>query len=535
MSSITEEHWGVIIIGGGAAGLSAALILARARRRVLVLDAQRPRNRFAPHMHGVLGRDGYSPLDLVADGAREVRSVDGVIEHARVVETRAIEQGFEVVTDGGERATARRLVVATGIRDELPDIPGLAEQWGRGVVACPYCDGYEATGRAIGVLAGSVAGLHKAHMLRSYSADVTVFTALAGPIPAADRQALEARGVRLEDRAVTRVVADGDTITGLALADGTVATVDVVFAEPAPVALDEPLRLLGAERVDTPFGSWTAVDAFGATSVEGVWAVGNAGNPGALVPIAMGAGATAALAINGGFVAEEVAAASDRVAARASAETPTDPAEFWEVRYRTGRGDRGQIWSGRVNAAVEREAAALEPGTALDLGSGEGGDALWLAARGWHVTAVDISATALDVGKARAVGEGLTDRIDWVRADLASWHPSAEFDLVTAAFLHSPVELPRDEILRRALAAVAPGGRLLVVGHGAFPAWSSHGDHDAPPLPTPDEVLASLDLPDGWVVETNALVERDGTAPDGSAATHVDTVLRVRRDTVERP
>jgi SAM-dependent methyltransferase len=244
----------------------------------------------------------------------------------------------------------------------------------------------------------------------------------------------------------------------------------------------------------------------------------------------MGSGAAAALAINGELVAEEVAAASDRAAARASAEALNDPAEFWEARYRTNRGERGQIWSGRVNAAVEREVVGLTPGTALDLGSGEGGDALWLAAQGWRVTAVDISATALAVGEARAVSEGLADRIDWVQADLATWHPSAEFDLVTAAFLHSPVELPREEILRRATAAVAPGGRLLVVGHGAFPPWSSHNHHDGPPLPTPDEVLAALELPVGWVVETNALADRQGTSPDGAAVTLVDTVLRVRRE-----
>lgn len=313
--SISGEHWDVLIIGGGSAGLSAALILARARRRVVVLDAGRPRNRFAAHMHGVLSRDGYSPLDLVADGYREVRAVDGVIVHARVISTRAIPEGFEVVTDAGARATARRLIVATGARDELPAIPGLQEQWGRGVVACPYCDGYEATGRAIGVLATSVAGLHKAHMLRSYSADITVFTALAGPIPDDERRVLEARGMRVETQTITRVIADAERLTGVVLEDGTIAPVEVIFAEPTPFARDEPLRQLGAERVETPFGPWTAVDAFGRTSIDGAWAVGNSANPGALVPLAAGSGATAALAINGELVALDVAAATERVAA----------------------------------------------------------------------------------------------------------------------------------------------------------------------------------------------------------------------------
>ncbi len=312
-SSISSEVWDVIIIGGGAGGLSAALILARARRRVLVIDAQEPRNRFAEHMHGVLSRDGYSPRELVADGYREVRAVDGVIEQGRVVDARRSADGFEVVTDSGARASSRRLIVATGARDQLPGIPGLAEQWGTGVVTCPYCDGYEARGRAIGVLLGSVAGAHKAHMLRSYSDDITVFTDLVGPFPETDRRVLEERGMRVETRAVTGVIARDGQLTGLALEDGAIAPVDVVFAEPPLVALDEPLRQLGAERTDTPLGPWTAVDAVGRTSVAGVWAVGNASNPAALVPVAMGSGATAALALNAEFVAEDVAAAAAAV------------------------------------------------------------------------------------------------------------------------------------------------------------------------------------------------------------------------------
>lgn len=208
----------------------------------------------------------------------------------------------------------------------------------------------------------------------------------------------------------------------------------------------------------------------------------------------------------------------------------TDPAEFWEARYNTNRGESGHMWSGRVNAAVEHEVTALSPGTALDLGCGEGADALWLAAHGWTVTAIDISATALAVGAAQATRAGLAERINWVQADLATWNPSSEFDLVTSAFLHSPVELPRQEVLRRAASAVAPGGRLLVVGHGAFPPGSSHGESDAPPLPTSDEVLASLELPDSWVIETKAPFYRSGTGADGTTITLSDTVLRIRRE-----
>ncbi|WP_438354860.1 SAM-dependent methyltransferase [Microbacterium sp. CJ88] len=216
--------------------------------------------------------------------------------------------------------------------------------------------------------------------------------------------------------------------------------------------------------------------------------------------------------------------------AHAPGPAASSPSEFWEERYTTHRRESGQVWSGEVNAAVAREVEGLTPDTALDLGCGEGGDALWLGAHGWTVTAVDISSTALGVARTRAEQLELDDRIDWIRADLASWNPTVEYDLVTAAFLHSPVELARETILRRAAAAVAPGGTLLVVGHGAFPPGSDHEhDADAPPLPTPDEVLDALELPDGWVVETRAMVDRRATGRDGAEATLTDAVVRVRR------
>lgn len=198
----------------------------------------------------------------------------------------------------------------------------------------------------------------------------------------------------------------------------------------------------------------------------------------------------------------------------------TDPAEFWETRYRTNV----RSWSGNVNVALEREIAGVAPGSALDLGSGEGGDALWLARQGWTVTAVDISATALAIGAAE---QGPTDAITWIAADLAEWRPPHAYDLVTSCFLHSEVDLPREDILRRAATAVAPGGLLLIVGHVGGPHWMSH---EVPHLPTPDEVLASLALSDGdWTVVTKALIERPLAAPDGSPGTIADSVLLLRR------
>lgn len=303
---MSNERWDVVVIGGGAAGLSAALILARARRRVLVLDGGEPRNRFAPHMHGVLSRNGYSPLQLLADGRREVRESDGVIQTAHVTQARRTDDGFELTTTVGVRIHAGRLIVATGIRDDLPPIEGLAEQWGRGVVACPYCDGYEARGSAIGVLAGSPMSLHVAQLLRAYSADLTIFTALLESVPDEELRALAARGIRVEDRPVARVVSQGETLVGLELADGTTVPLDVVFATGRMVPLDDLLVQLGAEQSDTFFGPWTASDPTGRTSVEGVWVAGNTANPGALVPVAMASGVTVGATINAELVAEDV-------------------------------------------------------------------------------------------------------------------------------------------------------------------------------------------------------------------------------------
>lgn len=309
MTSLSTP-WDVVIVGGGAAGLSAALILARARRRILVLDGDEPRNRFAPHMHGVLSRDGYSPLDLVADGRREVRAVDGVIESARVVSvTRQGNGTFELETERGERFQSSRLIVATGVSDRLPDIPGLAEQWGRGAVSCPYCDGYEARDKRVGVLLGTQAGQHKAQMLRAYTPEVTVLAGLVGTLPDDDLRALAARGIGVDTREIASVVSEGDRLTGVQFVDGASLDLEVLFVESVIAPHDELLRQLGAERTESPFGSWTVTDATFRTSIPGVFAIGNVANPAALVPVAMGAGVVAATTINSELIAADVAAA----------------------------------------------------------------------------------------------------------------------------------------------------------------------------------------------------------------------------------
>ena len=200
-----------------------------------------------------------------------------------------------------------------------------------------------------------------------------------------------------------------------------------------------------------------------------------------------------------------------------------DTQAFWEDLY----GAREQVWSGRANAALAREAGDLAPGRALDLGCGEGGDAVWLAERGWRVTATDISRVALDRAAREAERRGL--EVDWRQADLADGVPAGPYELVSAQFFQSPVVLPRTQVLRQAAAEVAPGGTLLVVGHAAPPPWSTHRP-DPSLMPSAREVLAQLALPEReWVAARVEDVLRAATGPDGQEAELLDSVVLLRR------
>jgi SAM-dependent methyltransferase len=202
-------------------------------------------------------------------------------------------------------------------------------------------------------------------------------------------------------------------------------------------------------------------------------------------------------------------------------------ADFWNERYSSAPA----IWSGRPNPQLVAEVAALPPGRALDVGCGEGADAIWLAGLGWDVTAVDVSQIALDRAAAHAAAEGVTGRVRWQQLDLGQSFPEGTFTLVTACFLHSFPQsgLPREAVLRRASAAVAPGGVLLIAGHAGVPPWPGH-QHGDMHFPSAPEVLASLKLPDGeWDVLAAREHERIQTGPDGQPYPRVDNVLKVRR------
>ncbi|HWL36572.1 MAG TPA: NAD(P)/FAD-dependent oxidoreductase [Frankiaceae bacterium] len=297
------QQYDVVVIGGGAAGLSAALVLGRARRSVAVIDAGSPRNAPAAHMHGFLSRDGMPPAALLAAGRAEIAryGVELVAGHVA-----AIEPGFAVELADGRVVRARRVLVATGLRDVLPDVPGIRERWGRDLLHCPYCHGWEVRDEPLGVLGTTPASVQHALLVRQWSGDVVFFAHTYEPTPDEERD-LAARGIRVERGEVARLVVREDTLTGVALTDGRVVARTAVFVRPGNVAHSGDLLAgLGCDVDDAGFA---VVDATGRTSVPGVWAAGNAADPRAQVITAAGAGSAAAIAINADLVLDDVARA----------------------------------------------------------------------------------------------------------------------------------------------------------------------------------------------------------------------------------
>ncbi|WJL96613.1 FAD-dependent oxidoreductase [Microbacterium sp. ET2] len=508
------NDWDAVIIGGGVAGLSAAQMLGRSRRRTLVIDSGRPRNRFAAHMHGVLGQDGTDPVALLTTGRAEAEAYGVMVVEGTVSAVTDAGDRLHVRREDGSVDTARVAIIATGVRDDLPKITGLAGAWGETVLHCPYCHGWEVAGRRLGVLMTSPMSAHQAQLVRQLSADVTAFTALAEPLDDHVHAAFVARGIRVVAQPVRRVDRVG---TGLALTteDGIEHRVDALFTGGAPMLNLDFAHSLELSRSEAP-GSPLIADVTGATSHPRVFAAGNAVSPFANVPVSMGSGAMAGAGANARLTEEDVDLAITARAAERNA--------GWEERYAA----QDRFWSGRVNSTVAAIAGELEPGSVLDVGSGEGGDVVWLAERGWRATGVDVSATAVQRATRFAADRGVNATFvvgDGVEA------VDDRFDLVLASFLHSwEPDFPRIRILRAAAERVAPGGRLLVVSHAGPPPWAPESAEHVPNFRTPEEELALLDLDDGaWHTETLEIRRRDVTAPDGSQAHLEDAVLMLRR------
>lgn len=511
------RHCDVAVIGGSAAGLAAALQLCRQRRSVIVIDSGEPRNAPAESMHGFLGRDGTPPGELVAAGSAEVRTYGGEILSGQAVQVRRVDERFSVELAAGHTVVARRIVAATGLVDELPDIDGLADHWGGAVVQCPFCHGYEVRDQRVVQLVTHPTGLHAVSLFRQLTAHLTVLLHEGVGVDAAEVDALRVGGVDVRRAAARRMVTDADDrLVGVELEDGSRVDADAVAIGPRFRPRAEPFAALGLRPQPHPsgLGEVLAVDDMGATSADGVYAAGSITDPSMQVLQAAAHGSRV-----GGIVAFSLADEDVRDAAR-----PSGPTTDWDHRY-SGE----PMWSGNPNGTLVAEAAQLTAGRALDVGAGEGGDALWLAEQGWDVTASDISSRALDRVQAEATRRGL--QVTCRQADANAWEPFARgaYDLVSASYASIP-RTPDHRGVRNILDAVALGGTLIVISHDLE---AMHDPQHQRQLFDPDAyvrvddfVAAIAESPD-WTIE----VDDKRPRPAGAASAHhvADQILRARR------
>lgn len=286
-------HHDVIIVGGSYAGLSAAMPLVRARRSVLVIDAGQRRNRFADHSHGFIGRDGWSPAAIAEEARDQLLNYPTVSWRSGVAASaRKTNEGFEVTLDDGAVASASRLILATGVVDAVPDLPGLRERWGQSVFHCPYCHGYELNQGSIGVLALSPLALHHGLILPDWGPTTLFLNDMFEP-DEAQTEALRARGASIERGAVTRITGDRADVE---LADGRVFHCEGLFIQ-APSAPASPLAAqLGCAMEESPMGIHIGTDAMKQTSVPGVFACGDTARAAGSLPLAVGDGTMAGAA-----------------------------------------------------------------------------------------------------------------------------------------------------------------------------------------------------------------------------------------------
>jgi thioredoxin reductase len=302
---LTEETVDAVVIGGGAAGLNGALILARSRRSVVVIDSGSPRNAPAEAVHGLLALDGTPPTEILRRGRGEARQYGGRVVPGEVVAAEpaapsaAGDLRFTVTLADGRSITARRILVATGLKDVLPEIPGLAEHWGHGVVHCPYCHGWEVRDEPIGVLATGPVSIDHAFLYRQLTEDLTYFTN-GTDLDSDNRARFAARGIRVIDTPVAEVVNDEDgALAGVRLADGQVVARRVLAVLAQLEIRAQGLEGLGLPLQDLPNkGRSFASGKAGITEVPGVWVAGNVTDLVAQVGASAAAGALAGADIN---------------------------------------------------------------------------------------------------------------------------------------------------------------------------------------------------------------------------------------------
>ncbi|PWE53358.1 thioredoxin reductase [Metarhizobium album] len=294
-------QYDAIIIGGSFAGLSAALYLARARRSVCVLDTRKPRNRFARASHGFFAQDGSDPLIMLDNMRRQVETYPTlrILEEA-ATDARREDGRFSVNLANGETVIGINLLLAFGIRDLLPELPGLAERWGHSVLHCPYCHGYEFSGRRLGVLNMSPMSVHQACLIPEWGP--TTFFLNGGTLNAQATADLEQRGVTIETVAVEGLVGEGRNLSAIRLADGREKPLDALFIGPSYRFNSDLAERLGCATEAGPLGSMITVDEMKATNVREVYAAGDVTRMGHTVTFACADGVMAALAIHRSLV-----------------------------------------------------------------------------------------------------------------------------------------------------------------------------------------------------------------------------------------
>ncbi|WP_280470605.1 NAD(P)/FAD-dependent oxidoreductase [Nocardia farcinica] len=314
-----------VVIGGGAAGLNGALMLARSRRSVVVIDSGDPRNAPAEAMHGFIVLDGTPPVELLDRGRQQVRHYGGRVVYATVAHTEPASPSahgdlrFTVALTDGRTLTARRVLVATGLRDVLPDLPGLAPHWGRSVVHCPYCHGWEVRNEPIGIIATGSASVHHALLFRQLTDDVVYFVGDA-ELDDATSARFAARDIRIIDTPVSEVLtADDGTLTGVRLTDGRFVARSILAVATQMQARTAGVEGLGLPMEDLPdgMGRRFASGMAGTTGVPGVWVAGNATDLTAQVGASAAAGALAGAHINA------MLATADTDAALAATQVPS--------------------------------------------------------------------------------------------------------------------------------------------------------------------------------------------------------------------
>ncbi|MEQ8842088.1 MAG: bifunctional NAD(P)/FAD-dependent oxidoreductase/class I SAM-dependent methyltransferase [Acidimicrobiales bacterium] len=503
-----HQHVDVIVIGGGAAGSAAALQLGGVRRSVVVVDGGEPRNAPAAHMQGYLGYDGLPPAEFLALAHAELERYGVDVLPDRVAEVDAIGDMFVVTTVGGRRWHARRILVATGLTDLLPDIPGVAEEWGRRVIHCPWCHGWEVRDQRIAVIDTAGFGVHQASIFAQLSDRVTLLSH-ERTLDDDETARLGLLGIGLDARPVDRVVVDGPGIA-VRFADGAKLDADVAVVAPrfrANSAVVE--HLVAAEPHPSGTGTYLVVDERGMTGRPGVYAAGNVADPMQQVLHAAAHGSRVATMINVDLLEGDLARLRG-----------TNTAAEWNERYAV---HESGMWSGRPNGSLEAELADTPAGRVLDVGCGEGADAVWLAGRGWQVTATDISDVAIDRARRAAADVGVT--VDFAAVDGLAEAPTAgAFDLVVMCY--PALSMPGGVDAMRGIAdAVASGGELLVVGHEIDHQHAQAGGFDPARYLSVDDIVGVIT--NEFSIEVDET--RDRPNPPAGAHHSRDRVLRARR------